>query len=126
MSARSTRLMSLVTASAAIAAGSTVWLGVQPSAGVRAPVCAGHTATIVGNARSNEIHGTAGRDVIVGLGGNDDIEGRGGNDLICGGLGRDELEGDRGDDHLYGGPGYDEAEGGPGRDTCVAEERESC
>jgi Ca2+-binding RTX toxin-like protein len=94
----------------AATASRSVGLLAGPSAGSAAPTCRGLTATIVGNARANDIDGTAGRDVIVGRGGNDDIEGKGGNDVICGNRGADELEGDRGNDRLYGGIGHDEAE----------------
>lgn len=96
------------------------------SQGAAAPTCQGRTATIVGTAGSNEIHGTSGKDVILGRGGNDDIEGRGGNDVICGNRGNDDIEGGGGNDRLYGGRGHDEAEGGRGRDVCRAEEREHC
>jgi Ca2+-binding RTX toxin-like protein len=126
MTGQFTRAAALLLATAAAVAGTTSFAVAQPGAVRQAPTCAGHTATIVGTARGDEIHGTPGRDVIVGLGGGDDIEGRGGNDIICGGVGNDELEGDRGADRLYGGPGYDDAEGGPGHDICVAEQRETC
>jgi Ca2+-binding RTX toxin-like protein len=121
-----TRALALGIAAAAAVLPAAVGLGTAASQGASPPRCAGHAATIVGNAKANHLHGTPGRDVIVGLGGNDEIEGRGGNDIICGGRGNDELEGDRGNDRLYGGPGFDEAEGGPGHDVCVAEEKESC
>ena len=115
-----------VIALTAAAASLSVGLLAGPSAGSAAPTCHGLTATIVGNARANDIDGTPDRDVIVGRGGNDDIEGKGGNDVICGNRGADDLEGDRGNDRLYGGPGHDEAEGGPGSDLCRAEDVEGC
>jgi Ca2+-binding RTX toxin-like protein len=128
-------------------------LGTSPGFGVdqsdpsptQAPVrCHGRVATIVGNAASNQIEGTPGRDVIAGRGGNDDVEARAGNDLVCGGRGaddveggrggdalygnrgNDELEGDRGSDRLVGGRGFDKAEGGAGNDVCFAEVRQGC
>ena len=66
-----------------------------PAAHVQAavPTCAGERATLVGSARSDDLSGTARRDVIVGGAGDDDINGRGGNDLICGGGDADELRG---------------------------------
>lgn len=125
MRTHSRKTLAISVAAAALATTS-FGLVAAPSQGAAAPTCAGRTATIVGNASSNEIHGTAGPDVIVGRGGNDDIEGRGGNDLICGNRGNDELEGGRGNDRLVGGRGFDEAEGGRGRDVCFAEEKEGC
>jgi uncharacterized repeat protein (TIGR01451 family) len=91
------------------------------------PTCAGHAATIVGNAGANTLIGTSGRDVIVARRGNDVVRGRGGNDLVCagrgrdlvkGGSGNDKLKGGRGRDRLRGGSGDDDMFGGPGRDTC--------
>ena len=90
------------------------------------PKCHGKIATIVGTNGSDEIHGTAGRDIIKAKRGSDDIEGKGGDDLICGNAGRDDLEGDRGNDHLYGGNGIDKAEGDRGRDLCRAEVEQRC
>ena len=54
------------------------------------PECFGRTATIVGTAGSNNIKGTARKDVIYAGGGNDTIQapsgpGNQGNDIICGG-----------------------------------------
>lgn len=67
-----------------------------------APTCAGETATIVGNAKSNTLTGTPRRDVIWGGDGNDKISGLGGNDLICAGAGADRISGGPDDDTIYG------------------------
>lgn len=67
-----------------------------------APTCAGERATIVGNARSNTLSGTAKRDVIWAGDGNDTISGLGGNDLICAGAGADRISGGPDDDTIYG------------------------
>jgi Ca2+-binding RTX toxin-like protein len=135
-------------ATLALSLGTSPGFGVGQSAGsptqARVVMCHGHVATIVGNAGSNEIEGTPGRDVIAGRGGNDDVEARAGNDLVCGGRGaddlegergadalygnrgNDELEGDRGNDRLVGGRGFDRAEGGAGSDVCFAEAEQGC
>jgi Ca2+-binding RTX toxin-like protein len=134
-------------ATLALSLGTSPGFGVDQSApsSTQAPVrCHGRVATIVGNAGSNDIEGTPGRDVIAGRGGNDDVEARAGNDLVCGGRGADDLEGgrgadalygnrgndklegDRGNDRLVGGRGFDKAEGGAGNDVCFAEARQGC
>jgi hypothetical protein len=89
--------------------------------------CLGLEATIVGTARSDVIHGTAGRDVIVAGDGNDRVFGEAGFDVICGGPGRDRLIGGRGEDRLFGnrgkdilrgGDGFDRLDGGKSLDAC--------
>ena len=120
------RKLSIPVAAACLAGFASVGLLAPPVSGAAAPTCAGRTASIVGTAGPDRLHGSPGPDVIVGRGGHDHIEGRGGNDVVCGNLGDDELEGGRGNDRLYGGRGHDEAEGGPGSDVCRAEEVEHC
>ena len=67
-----------------------------------APTCAGERATVVGNAKANNLSGTAKRDVIWAGDGNDTISGLGGNDLICAGAGADRISGGPDDDTIYG------------------------
>jgi Ca2+-binding RTX toxin-like protein len=109
--------------------------GVMAStAAAQGPECRGVPATITGTSGSDQIVGTAARDVIVAFGGNDQIQGRGGNDLICanngndqvlgggnrdrifGGRGSDQLQGNAGNDRLFGQRGTDELEGNSGDD----------
>ena len=84
---------------AGVPAVAEVHLAVQAAA---AKTCAGERATIVGNARSNKLDGTAKRDVIWAGGGNDRISGLGGNDLICAGDGADRVSGGPDHDTIYG------------------------
>jgi len=83
---------------------------------LRAPLCGGTKATIVGTRASDRLVGTRHPDVIAGLGSGDTITGLGKDDVICGGRGSDHLLGGRGNDRLIGGPGRDSLRGGPGRD----------
>ena len=75
------RSVVIAVAAATVVAPVSVGLLNAASQGLARPKCGGRVATIVGNSRANETHGTSGADVIVGLGGHDDIEGRGGNDV---------------------------------------------
>lgn len=126
------------------AAAGLVVSGLAASPASAAELCFGEAPTIVGDAESNDIQGTTGRDVILALGGRDTVHGMGGDDLICGGSGDDiGLYGDDGDDKidaggserasiLYGGDGDDllydapgggdsqEMYGGPGNDMLKA------
>ncbi|PVG81388.1 hypothetical protein DDE18_18035 [Nocardioides gansuensis] len=92
--------MRLTTAAALVLATAPVL--VQAPAGAAAPTCFGQKATIVGNAKANEIHGTPRRDVIAAGAGNDVIRGLDGDDLICGGEGADRISGGGGNDQLAG------------------------
>jgi subtilisin-like proprotein convertase family protein len=86
---------------------------------VPVPRCDGKTATIVGTAGKDVLHGTRRADVIVGLAGNDTVTAAKGNDVVCGGPGKDAVSGGPGRDRLFGGPGNDRLTGGAGRDTCL-------
>lgn len=93
------------------------------------PRCAGHNATIVGNARDRGVlSGTSGRDVIV-THGQMRTNSRGGRDLICvTGGGRQKIKAGDGDDRILvpkdrrvgvgvtPGSGDDVVRGGAGRD----------
>src|SRR3712207_5727576 len=78
------------------------------------PTCMGLRATLVGTAGSDDLRGTARRDVIVALAGNDRVQGLGGADVVCAGPGNDEVLGATGDDRLDGGSGGDTIGGGDG------------
>ena len=78
------------------------------------PKCAGRTATHLGGARHDTLHGSREGDSILLRGGPDKASGGRGNDRLCGG---------RGNDRLRGGPGTDLCVGGPGRDVAIACER---
>ena len=98
----SRRARRLVPTLALVALVTTPLVAVGGPAGAAPPTCAGLKATIVGNARANQITGTPQRDVVVARGGNDTIRGLGGNDVICGGDGADTILGGEGNDRLYG------------------------
>ncbi|WP_310964808.1 lipase family protein [Nocardioides terrisoli] len=83
---------------------------------LRAAMCHGWPATIVGTSGDDRLVGTNGRDVIAARAGSDVVRGRAGDDLVCGGRGRDALHGGAGADRLYGGAGRDHLRGGPGAD----------
>jgi Ca2+-binding RTX toxin-like protein len=87
------------------------------------------SVTLDGNAGSDLITGSNGRDTlrgglsteldvdtIYGRGDNDTIYGGGGNDLLYGEDGNDTVRGEAGDDRLDGGLGTDRLEGGDGTD----------
>jgi Ca2+-binding RTX toxin-like protein len=93
------RFLPTITASLAL---SLPLLGLGAPALAAAPTCAGERATVVGNAKANNLTGTAHRDVIWAGDGNDTISGLGGNDLICAGGGADRISGGPDDDRIYG------------------------
>jgi Ca2+-binding RTX toxin-like protein len=93
------RILPTITASLALSLPLIV-LGAPAHAA--APTCAGERATVVGNAKANNLTGTAHRDVIWAGDGNDTISGLGGNDLICAGGGADRISGGPDDDRIYG------------------------
>ena len=70
----------------------------------------------IGFDTSQNMYGSAGRDVIFGQGGLDNIYGGGSRDLIDGGDGSDDLRGEGGDDDLYGGASFDFLYGGTEND----------
>lgn len=100
MSSSSRSPLRVTLAVSALALAPLVGLGAPAQAA--APTCAGVKATIVGNAKANQITGTPQRDVIVAGAGNDTIRGVGGNDVICGGDGADVILGGDGNDRIYG------------------------
>jgi trimeric autotransporter adhesin len=80
--------------------------------------------------KSENIQGTARKDLLDGSDGNDTISGAAGNDKLIGGDGNDTLRGDAGDDlldggkdndSLVGGAGNDELDGGLGNDSLSGE-----
>lgn len=77
-------------------------------------------STLVGDAGSNTLTGTAFDDTLQGMGGGDSLDGAAGNDLLDGGDGDDYLNGGVGDDTLKGGDGNDYLDGGFGRNTLTA------
>jgi Ca2+-binding RTX toxin-like protein len=86
------------------------------TAAAQGPECRGVPATITGTSGSEQIVGTATRDVIVAFGGNDQIQGRGGNDLICANEGNDQVLGGGGRDRIFGGRGSDQLQGNSDND----------
>ena len=85
----------------------------------KAPSCAGHKATIMGDQRGEDVIGTSGRDVIVLGDGGDSADGRGGNDVICAGGGPDNIRGGGGRDLLLGGDANDNLYGQAGEDDLL-------
>ncbi len=94
-------MRALSTLTACLALGLPL-LALGSPADAAVPTCAGEKASIVGNAKSNDLRGTPQRDVIWAGDGNDRISGLGGNDLICGGEGSDRIAGGPDDDTIYG------------------------
>ena len=71
----------------------------------------------IGSDQTEQIDGSAGRDVIDGRAGDDSIAGHDAADQLYGGDGNDHLDGGDGDDRLIGGLGSDILTGGEGQDT---------
>ncbi|MBM5801899.1 MAG: calcium-binding protein, partial [Cyanobacteria bacterium K_DeepCast_35m_m2_023] len=71
---------------------------------------------ITGQAYSERINGSHGRDTIYGRGGNDILMGGRDDDWIHGNQGNDELYGNQGNDTLFGGKNDDKLNGGLGND----------
>jgi len=102
------------------------WVGVGLSAALvlGAGGAALASVTLTGDARSNDLVGTEGRDIIRGLGGADDLYGAGGGDIVKGGAGADDVVGGSGNDRVVGGPGEDDLFGGSGNDRIRAVDRD--
>jgi Ca2+-binding RTX toxin-like protein len=81
---------------------------------------AAYAKNVVGKNVSDNILGTAGKDVLYGLSGNDTIDGRAGADDIYGGKGNDNLWGYGGADYINGGRGNDFIVGKWGNDRIEA------
>jgi PAP2 superfamily/RTX calcium-binding nonapeptide repeat (4 copies) len=83
------------------------------------------SATILGGAGKDHLHGGGGNDTmdggsgndsLFGFSGNDTLMGGDGNDSLFGGLGNDSLKGGSGNDWLFGNLGNDQLDGEAGDD----------
>ncbi|MBV6632703.1 MAG: hypothetical protein KI792_06690 [Alphaproteobacteria bacterium] len=75
--------------------------------------------TRTGDATSENLGGSANKDIIDGDAGDDTIDANGDDDIIYGGDGNDRIDGDWGDDTIFGGAGNDFLRGISGDDRYV-------